>query len=118
MAEEQGVGVGRGSLTEALGAALGTAAPAPQENKEAPNKEGAPKDNAEAKPPAQAQTPRPQGGPRPPRPGPISFPPRAREHLVATQRFHDRYVNFPSVARASLVLRFCHFQAQGSAPHA
>jgi len=86
MAEEQGVGVGRGSLTEALGAALGTAAPAPaaQETKESERKEAsgkeaapadvapkepAPKDNAEAKPPAQAQNQRPQGGgPRGPRP--------------------------------------------------
>jgi len=79
MAEEQGVGVGRGSLTEALGAALGTAAPAPaaQETKESERKEAsgkeaapeaAPKDNAEAKPPV-AQTQRPQGsGPRGPRP--------------------------------------------------
>lgn len=65
MAEEQEVGVGRGSLTEALGAALGTAisSPPPAEKKEAPAAEKeAPKEASEPKPATQGQGNRPQGG--------------------------------------------------------
>jgi CRISPR type III-A-associated protein Csm2 len=70
MAEEQGVGVGRGSLGEALGAALGASLTSPP--KEAPKEEqaGAP---AEAKPTSEesaaAAKPPAAQGQRPPREG-------------------------------------------------